>query len=147
MSSAKAASAVTWYRSHAGHGQHDATVLAHVAGPSASTYGHLATLYQQQYLRVFLSYLRDINLSLFLAGLVKSSPVNNFWQWLGRSNALFVFAIRIPHVSPFGCAQWHLPHQTAALQHDIKLIRPCACCHALATGMRVCVDSTASTTA
>lgn len=32
------------------------------------------------------------------AGLVKSSPAQNFWQWLGRANALLVFAVRIPEV-------------------------------------------------
>lgn len=31
-------------------------------------------------------------------GIVKSSPISNFWQWLGRSNALLVFALRIPEV-------------------------------------------------
>lgn len=32
------------------------------------------------------------------AGIVPSSPVNNFWQWLGRANALFKFAVGIPEV-------------------------------------------------
>jgi hypothetical protein len=32
------------------------------------------------------------------AGIVKSNPTNNFLQWLGRSNALLVFAARIPEV-------------------------------------------------
>jgi hypothetical protein len=34
------------------------------------------------------------------AGIVKSNPVSNFWQWLGRSNALLVFAVNIPEVRP-----------------------------------------------
>lgn len=32
------------------------------------------------------------------AGIVPSSPVSNFWQWLGRANALFKFAVGIPEV-------------------------------------------------
>lgn len=32
------------------------------------------------------------------AGIVKSNPVSNFWQWLGRANALIVFAVQIPEL-------------------------------------------------
>ncbi|KAF8065570.1 Hacd2 [Scenedesmus sp. PABB004] len=37
-------------------------------------------------------------------GIVPSSPISNFWQWLGRANALFKFAVGIPELQSDPCA-------------------------------------------
>ncbi|WIA16400.1 hypothetical protein OEZ85_013092 [Tetradesmus obliquus] len=63
-------------------------------------------------------------------GIVPSSPVTNFLQWLGRANALFMFAVGIPELQHLSCAPlmlivWSLGEMIRYPWYGLQLLHAC----------------------